>query len=80
MFPEISGAFAAPEPCAKGFHPLDSCLRSYNALFNRLFRMKLEETSTSAGKMKTENGAGENIFSPPPFFVFPDALHPVGGL
>ena len=31
--------------------------------------------------MKTKNGGGENLFSPAPlFFVFPDAMHPAGGI
>ena len=43
-----TGAYAAPEPCARGVPPLDSALRKYNHVKYRFFRTKRWDTKIDA--------------------------------
>ena len=80
----ISGAYAAPVPCTRGFHPLDTGLRSGNIIaqsFFRMLRTMSGRTERSAGIMKTKKCRKRkfSFFLSRHLFVFPDAGHPAGG-
>ena len=82
-----AGASAAPVPRARGVPPLDSGLRSGWDGKSRLFPHEAWGNEKLKNTMKIIHGLSENIKTPEEkasfllrrFFVFPDALHPLGG-
>ena len=82
-----AGGSAPPVPRARGVPPLDSGLRSGSGGKTRLFPHEAWGNEKLKNTIKIIHGLSENIKTPEEkasflsrrFFVFPDALHPLGG-